>query len=207
MVGFFIVTHALYIDNVCSDDMSNEISCELLSSSEQDLNQYLLGAMCDSTTNHLHKTIRFCQKDRNWLNVLRKILLNLGHNSWIYKEGRDRDLWVCETKTFYPQVENGSSLSFVRGFFDADGGMPKNSSSRLYFQFTQKSYEDIYLLKTIMEGHKINCGIPHVPSVKTNPGYWRIFVSAQSFDDFMLNVGSWHPSKRILIKTRMNMFK
>lgn len=179
------------------------LHAELLASSQHDLDQYLLGSMCDSTFNRWHGTIRFCQKNRNWLVVLKEILSLLGHNAWIYREGKNRHLWVCETKTFRPQTNEGLSLSYVRGFFDSDGGMPRMKSSRLYFQFTQKSLSDIVQLKSIMESHGIACGSPHVPSKQVDPDYWRLFVRAQSHTEFMHCVGSWHPRKRVLMQYRM----
>lgn len=181
------------------------LHAELLASSQHDLDQYLLGSMCDSTFNRWHGTIRFCQKNRNWLVVLKEILSLLGHNAWIYREGKDRQLWVCETKTFRPQTQAGNSLSYVRGFFDSDGGMPRMKNARLYFQFTQKSFEDISNLKLIMENHGIECGSPHVPSKQVDPDYWRLFVRAQSHKNFIHCVGSWHPRKRVLMHYRMKI--
>ena len=179
------------------------LQSELLLSTQFELDQYLLGAMCDSTYNRQHGTIRFCQKNRGWLVVLKAILALLGHNSWIYKEGKDRQLWVCETKTFKPKSIDGNSLAFVRGFFDSDGGMPRNRNARLYFQFTQKSQSDIVRLKEIMEDNHIVCGAPHIPSKRVDPDYWRLFVRAQSHSDFMHEVGSWHPRKRVLVNQRL----
>jgi hypothetical protein len=82
------------------------------------------------------------------LQVLQQILKRLGSRSWIYREGRNRKFWVLETTAPFLSlsfdarqlVGSPEGLDYVRGyFFDADGGMPRHPSRRLYFQFAQKN--------------------------------------------------------------------
>src|SRR5690242_21771865 len=114
--------------------------------SRESLIAYLQGAQRDATWSSLHKTVRFGQKDRRWLEVLAGILSRLDIKSWLYREGCSREFWVLETcapilrAEFEPgTLEGNAALSFVRGYFDADGGMPRSPLVRLYFQFVQKN--------------------------------------------------------------------
>jgi len=45
----------------------------------------------------------------------------------------------------------------------------------------------------------------HNPSAQVDPDYWRFFVRTASHKRFMTLVGSWHPTKRELIETRMKI--
>ena len=58
---------------------------------------YLLGAMGDGTFNRLHRTFRFAQKEREWLERLQQRLADLGSRAWIYREGKSRHVYVLET--------------------------------------------------------------------------------------------------------------
>ena len=66
--------------------------------------------------------------------------------AWIYREGRDRDFWVVETSAPFLDigfdaaalVGTDEGLAYARGYFDAEGGMPRSARARFYVQFTQK---------------------------------------------------------------------
>ena len=81
----------------------------------------------------LHRTHRYGQSDKSWLETLELMLGVLGHRSWIYREGRDRNFWILETSarfltvSFDPThlVGTREGLDYVRGYFDADGGLPR----------------------------------------------------------------------------------
>jgi len=51
---------------------------------------YLNGAIHDATLNK-GKRIRFAQKNKQWLENLQDLLRRINCNSWIYKEGKDRN--------------------------------------------------------------------------------------------------------------------
>lgn len=115
---------------------------------------YLNGAIHDATLNK-GKRIRFGQKDRRWLEYLKQLLQNIGCNSWIYQEGKTRNLYVLETLSKDLDFKfNPTSLKtarekmfYVRGFFDAEGGIP-GKPGRFYIQLVQKNFEKIKNLKT-----------------------------------------------------------
>lgn len=96
-------------------------------------------------------------------------------------------------------------LDYARGYFDADGGMPRDPQARLYVQFCQKDLRSLEQVAKILASWSIECGRIHNPSAKVDPEYWRFFVRARSHERFMRLVGSWHPIKGTLIEQRMKI--
>ena len=163
---------------------------------------YLVGALRDGTFNRLHRTTRISQADERWLRILQVLLQKLGKRGWIYREG-SRGVWTIET-TWRPDGSTESwsetgQLAFARGYFDAEGGVPAQQSSRFYIQLVQKNHSDLDRLRTILEKAGIRCGRLHNPSPRVDPDYWRFYVLAASHQDFVRLVGSWHPRKRPLL--------
>ena len=54
---------------------------------------YLNGALGDASLNK-GKRIRFSQKNKQWLINLQSLLKKINCNSWIYKEGKHRSIYV-----------------------------------------------------------------------------------------------------------------
>ena len=89
---------------------------------------YLHGAMHDASLNKKRR-VRFAQKYREWLETLQCLLKTAGSNSWIYKEGKDRNVYVLETVCadlhfdFDPLnlSTEQQKIAYLRGFFDAEG--------------------------------------------------------------------------------------
>ena len=187
------------------------LHAELLAVGAMSLEAYLQGALRDGTRCKEHHTHRIGQADLRWLRVLEAIFVRLGCRSWIYREGRTRSFWVLETTASFldidydarPLVGTREGLDYVRGYFDADGGMPTSSSSRLYLQFTQKNRTSLETVATILDSWQIHCGRIHNPSIAVDPDYWRVYVRSSSHERFLRLVGSWHPRKRQQIQTRM----
>lgn len=174
---------------------------------------YLQGAFHDGTSNRWHRTFRFCQKEKKWLEMIQKMFRSTGYQSWIYKEGKERNLYVLETTASFLR-EKKSPLSFstsaekeayIRGYFDAEGGIPSQSSAQFYIQFSQKNRKELIELQTILRELGIESGRIHNPSVKIDPLYFRFFVSAKSFEQFMDIIFSWHPRKQVLLNLRMKI--
>ena len=189
------------------------LHAELLVTSAMRLQSYLRGALKDATKSALHRTHRYGQSDRKWLETLQVMLDVLGHRSWIYREGRERNFWVLETSARFLSeayeatalIGTGEGLDYSRGYFDADGGLPRDPDARLYLQFAQKDRQSLETVKEILRSWEIECGRIHNPSAEVDPDYWRFFVRAASHQRFMKLVGSWHPTKRALIETRMKI--
>jgi hypothetical protein len=183
------------------------LHAELLETSASGARAYLHGAAHDATISSRHQTVRFGQSDVRWLFVLKVLLDGLGRRSWTYREGRSRSFWVLETSAavlaerpeFSRQEER---FAYARGYFDAEGGMPRNPSARFYLQFVQKDHGDIDELRTMLVSEGIDCGRIHNPSRQVDPNLWRFYVLASGHETFATLVSSWHPRKRSLLDTR-----
>ena len=183
------------------------LHAELLEADARETRAYLLGAAHDGTFNRTHKTLRISQADVRWLLVLQEAFLKLGKRSWIYREGT-RNVWVVESTIRLEEYEFDSPderAAFVRGYFDAEGGVPRDRSARFYIQLVQKSRTDLLNVRGSLESLDIRCGRIHNPSVRVDPQYWRFYVLSSSHEDFIRRIGSWHPRKRQLLEARMKI--
>ena len=189
------------------------LHAELLADGAKGLEAYLQGALHDGTCSTLHRTHRFFQSNPERLELLGTALAELGNRSWLYREGRARNLWVLETTAKFlnrnfdprPLKEKPEGLSYVRGYFDSDGGMPRDPKARLYFQFCQKDRSSLEKVVEILTSWEIRCGRIHNPSYRKDPNYWRVFVQSESHRLFIERVSSWHPVKRQQMNTRMKI--
>lgn len=171
---------------------------------------YLQGALRDGTYSAKHQSYRFGQAEPGWLRVIASMLDRLGHRSWLYREGKSRNFWVLETTApfldpSFRATDVGSTdegRAFARGYFDADGGIPKRSDARFYIQFTQKDRPDLEALRLFLESDGIKCGALHNPSRLVDPEHWRFYIGACSFQRFIADIGSWHPRKQALLLAR-----
>ena len=164
---------------------------------------YLQGALHDGTFNHYNKRFRYCQAGTDWLNILRDCLKITGYNSWIYREGKTRNVFVLETLAeflniaFNPLLLKtiGERKAYLRGFFDAEGGIPRNPNARFYIQLVQNDKEKLVKLKTLLNELEIITGVIHNPSKAVDPDYFRMFVLKDSQVKFIEEIGTWHPRK------------
>jgi len=171
---------------------------------------YLLGALHDGTFSS-NKRFRISQKGTEWLKFLRRLLRKIGYNSWIYKEGSERKVYVLETLAnfldfkFNPlRLKSKEEMkSYIRGFFDAEGGIPRDSKARFYIQLVQNDKEKLEKLKILLNDLRIKTGKIHNPSRSVDPDYWRMYVLAESQIKFIQEVDSWHPRKIKTLRKRM----
>lgn len=171
---------------------------------------YLQGALHDGTYNKYHRTFRFVQKEREWLERLQSLFSILGIKSWIYREGKMRSLFALETSAPFLKIyfdpkflkTDGEKIAYIRGYFDAEGGIPHNGKF-FYLQFAQKNFPDITALHFIVRELGIDCGIIHNPSITKDPHYWRFYILRNSHQKFLELIGSWHPRKAQIIQQRM----
>lgn len=198
--------------------ISREVGADALDPSETtrrspqsgEMKAYLQGALHDASRNKRTR-VRFVQKGTEWLEALKNLLGELGHKSWMYREGKDRDVYALETTAdfldfnFDPMLlkRNKEKIAYIRGFFDAEGGIPRQLQSKFYIQLVQKDQKKIQKLKTMLSVLGISTGVIHNPSEKVDPDYWRIFVSTKSHRLFAQMISSWHPRKRAIFQERM----
>lgn len=190
------------------DDPVETTRRRLVNAKESELKAYLLGALHDATFSETHRTWRFSQSNIGWLQFLQFLLERLGCKSWIYREGKTRFVWVLETtaKISQSQVRSKSEkIMYVKGYFDAEGGMPKKSTDFLYFQFCQKNKSDLEKVRSFLKELNIDCGIIHNPSKRVDGNYWRFFVSRKSHEGFMRTIYSSHPGKMRQMDIRMKI--
>ncbi|MCI5108837.1 MAG: hypothetical protein MRY49_03260 [Candidatus Pacebacteria bacterium] len=174
-----------------------------------EIKAYLLGALHDASLNK-GKRYRFTQKGKEWIFVLKELFQEIGYNSWIYRE-TNRDVYTLETLAgfldfkFNPlNLKTDSEISaYVRGFFDAEGGIPRNKEADFYIQLVQKDKDKIKKLSSMLSSLGISTGKMHNPSKRVDPNYWRIYVSWKSHKDFACKIGSWHPRKAKIFQTRV----
>ncbi len=178
--------------------------------SKKEIETYLLGALHDGTFSS-NKRFRISQKGKEWLRVLQKLFKQLGYNSWIYKEGSDRKVYVLETLANFLDFEfNPLQLKkpeekrgYIRGFFDAEGGIPRNKKDRFYIQLVQNDREKLVKIKKLLRDLRIETGRIHNPSKRIDPDYWRMYILANSQKLFVKKINSWHPRKIKTLKKRM----
>jgi intein-encoded DNA endonuclease-like protein len=147
-----------------------------------------------------HKTTyRIAQKGIAFAKMLALGIKRLGRRAWVYQEGKLRDVYITEfSQSLLHNITiqtDQDKLDYVRGYFDAEGGVPKSSKVRFYIYFAQKNFNDLNQVKTILEGFGIHTGVIHNPSKSIDPKYWRFFIKANSYDSFIRIVGSSHPDK------------
>jgi len=180
--------------------------------SKERIKAYLFGALHDGTFSS-NKRFRISQKGTEWLKFLQRLFKHLGYNAWIYKEGKDRKVYVLETLAnfldfnFNPLTLNAKEekVCYIRGFFDSEGGIPRNSTARFYIQLVQNDKEKLEKLKRLLDDLEIKTGKIHNPSEKVDPDYWRMYILADSQNMFLEKINSWHPRKIKTLKKRMKI--
>jgi LAGLIDADG-like domain len=184
------------------------IRMEIDQSSSDELTAYLHGASRDGTFNRQHRTWRIAQRDHRWLRLLQRALNRLGTRSWIYREGRDRHVWVLETTWDFvlgPCSSSRMRAAFCRGYFDAEGGIPRRQTDRFYVQISQKNRSDLARLGETLNRIGVPTGILHHPSKRVDPDYWRISIPARGWGAFARIISSWHPIKRRIFEQRFGI--
>lgn len=100
-------------------------------------------------------------------------------------------------------VTDAERIAYVRGYFDAEGGIPFAPHVRFYIQLTQKNEIELGKVKAILEGLDMLCGKLHNSSYRVDPHYWRFYVRVKSYRDFARIIGSWHPRKEMVLQRMM----
>lgn len=165
---------------------------------------YLLGVLHDATERRT--TYRISSKSKKFCEFLAVGIRSLGPGAWIYKEGKDRNLWITEfSKTLLKGVRiisRQDKIDYLRGYFDTEGGIAKDPRVRYYIYFAQKDKKDLSEAKRFLTELGINCGVMHRPSKARDLDYWRFFVRARSYYDFAKIIGSDHPEKRQYLRMK-----
>lgn len=163
---------------------------------------YLLGVLHDATERK--NTFRISSKEKSFVKFLERMIKNLNHNAWIYKEGKNRHMYIVEfSKKIIKNVKICSKqekIDYIRGYFDAEGSVPISSNVRFYIYFAQKNRNDLEQVKSYLLDIGIKCGKTHNPSKKVDPNYWRFYLSCTSYIKYIKEIGSWHPKKSQILR-------
>lgn len=178
-----------------------------------ELRAYLQGALHDATYSRRHRTHRFAQNDFRWLERLQAMLAYLGIRSWIYQEGSSRKVSVLETSAAFLDLgfdpdslrTHREQAAYIRGFFDAEGGLPRTSAVRFYIQLAVKDRRKLEWIRDTLHELNISCGVIHNPSRRVDPDYFRCYVRAKSWPDFTRSIGSLHPRKQAILGIRVKI--
>ena len=166
---------------------------------------YLLGVLHDATERKT--TYRISTKSYEFSQILKNGILELGVRAWVYKEGKDRNLWIVEFSKIllrdFKIISLEENVDFIRGFFDAEGGISKSPNVRFYLYFCQKSRKVLVKIKKNLNELGIKSGVIHNPSVKVDPDYWRFYIKAISYKDFAYKIGSNHPDKVEILRKKI----
>ena len=100
-------------------------------------------------------------------------------------------------------ISRNEKIDYVRGYFDAEGGIARSLKVRYYIYFAQKNLTDLKEVKKYLEELNIGCGKIHNPSRNADPDYWRFYVSAKSYKKFAQIIGSWHPVKSCFLRMKI----
>ena len=193
---------------------------------------YLLGALRDGCLTSQY-TIKLKQRNRAWLeDVIVPILRNHGIESVriyvqtdsttrYYVAVKNKKLWLRLKAMLEPVSERNSTprifqsltekerLAFIQGFWDADGGCPKNPNrGKLYIDFTQKDAGVLHTLRKELERMKISSGDVRISEKKPTGHIHRFaIISRMALFRFIEYVGSKHPDKQkrlLQIKSRLS---
>ncbi len=101
-------------------------------------------------------------------------------------------------------LTNREKAAYVKGFFDAEGGIP-HKAGRFYIQLVQKDLRKMEILKILLADLEIESGKIHNPSKRVDPDYWRIFISSRGYKKFAEIINSYHPLKAEIFCQRMKI--
>ena len=166
---------------------------------------YLLGLLHDATETKY--TFRIAQNNREFTKTIQNGILALGYKAWVYKEGKNRNVFVTEfSKKLLDEFVIKTledKKDYIRGYFDAEGGIAKNANVRFYLYFAQKNLNDLREVKRYLSDINIQCGKTHNPSKRVDPHYWRFYIGISSHKRFAKEIGSLHPVKSEILRMKI----
>ena len=183
---------------------------------------YILGALRDGCLT-TQWTIKIKQKNKEWLSHVlvplfkqvfdRKIKNNIyiqeDYTTVWYLAFKDEKIWK-----YLQNLENRSPRTpeeqkfYIMGYWDADGGCPKNSTlqKKIYIKFTQKDKKSLIDLKKMIESFGIRCGKVRLSENAQYGKIWRFSITnKEGILKFCKKIGSMHPEKKLRMKTIINL--
>ncbi len=183
---------------------------------------YLVGALRDGCLT-TQWTIKIKQKNRAWLSsviiplfkdifnkeIRNNIYLQQEYSPVWYLAFKDKGIWqkLNELKNQIPETPSEQKF-YIMGFWDADGGCPKNPTikKKIYIKFTQKDKKSLEELKWMIENFGIKCGNVRISENAVYGKIWRFSITnKQGMIKFCNSIGSLHPEKKQRLITINNI--
>ena len=131
----------------------------------------------------------------------------MGSKAWIYKEGKGRNVYILEfAKSLLKDAAVTSQtdkIDYIRGYFDAEGSVPRNLLTRYYIYFCQKDFSDLKQVRNYLLELGIECGKIHIPSKNVDPDYYRFYILCNSWEKFGRLIGSFHTEKGRFVRMKI----
>ena len=87
-------------------------------------------------------TVRISQKEESYVRMVRVLIIRSGGHACVYREGAAPALFVVEfSRSFlgpFRPSTIGEFAGYARGFFDAEGGVPRDPAKGAYVYFAQE---------------------------------------------------------------------
>ena len=169
---------------------------------------YLVGALGDGSLymDGDKYVIEYGQKDVLWLEIAIKMRIEaLGYKPYLvkHKGGKYHKLKVY-SKALYQILKSLNNndianisinhfVSYLRGFFDAEGTITKQDSKRIYARISQKNRELLYKISLRLRSE---LGINATdPFINDKAGVYVIQIPNYHLDRFISIIKPCHPSK------------
>jgi intein-encoded DNA endonuclease-like protein len=188
---------------------------------------YLLGALRDGNIDirtGKNYEIKIGQKCEGWLEKLKEIveksfrtkthisnhLLRITNKESVMKIKELSDITtpqeVWNTPRILQNLDSHSLIPYIRGFWDAEGGLPKNpevtkKSEERYISFHQKNRESLEFIRR----HLINLGFHPTKITICGKVFEFRICRRDEIKKFWKIIGSWHPEKRFRLEKLVSL--
>jgi len=115
---------------------------------------------------------------------------------YVFEAPQHQENW--KTPTVIEHANKEIKWWYISGFFDAEGSCPRKvnrNKKLLYVKFVQKNEEALEFIKNFLEREGIECG-----KIYWNQRKWVMKISHKSIGKFVVNIRSFHPKRKRLIK-------
>jgi len=183
---------------------------------------YFLGALRDGNIDirkGKNYEIKIGQKCIGWLKVLKEIVNKIFHtnvsiNNNLLRITRKEVVMKIKnisgmvspqskwnTPTILKKLDSVTLIPYIRGFWDAEGGLPKNPTSTLkaeerYISFHQKNRESLEFVRN----HLINLKFSPTKITKCGKVFEFRICRKEEIKKFYELIGSYHPEKMKRLK-------
>ncbi|UCG95379.1 MAG: LAGLIDADG family homing endonuclease [archaeon] len=183
---------------------------------------YLIGVLKDGCLT-TQWTIKIKQKNKEWLSdvivptfkqvfdkeIKNNIYLQKEYKPVWYLAFKDKLIWqkLNEFQNRQPKTINEQKF-YIMGFWDTDGGCPKNPTpeKKMYIKFTQKEKKSLEELKQMIENFGIKCGKVRISEHNDCGEIWRFSITnKEGIINFCDLIGSLHPEKKRRLTIMRNL--